>query len=111
MEIQSSLSDNEGPTVTLKNGTLYSRRHVKNVMERIKTMQHEIPNGALLLHELVAKCNHRDHEFMDNCIGRKLEELGFVDPDDCVPASIRDIVLSAVTGEGLDMGFGSPIQN
>jgi hypothetical protein len=116
MELQSSLIETESPiieaespTVTLKNGTLYSRSLVKDVMYKITQLQTSVPNGALLLLELVTKCKNPEHRYFDGCKW-KLAELGFLESDGEVIPSTRDILLSALTGEGLDIGFESPIQ-
>lgn len=106
MELQNSLVE-ESPVVTLKNGKSASRVTVKRVMDKMKDML-SIPNGAILLNDLVMKCQNERHQFFDGCAA-KLYELGFLDSDGVVFPSMRDIVLSSITGEGQDLGFGSPI--
>jgi hypothetical protein len=69
-----------------------------------------VPNGALLLLELITKCKNPEHHYFDGCKW-KLAELGFTESDGQVIPSIRDILLSAVTGEGLNIGLESPIQH
>jgi hypothetical protein len=108
MELQTSLIE-ESPIVTLKNGTQYARRTMNTVMHHIRQMQTEIPNGALLLNDLVTKCRDADYEYYPGCQW-KLSELDLLDSDGQVKPSVRDIVLSAVIGEGMDIGFASPIR-
>lgn len=115
MELQESLIE-ESPVVTLKNGARASRVIVKQVLDNLlKLMAKPEPyaedgiyNGAILLSELVTRCQNEEHLFFDGC-ERKLSELGFLDTDGAVKLSVRDIVLSSITGQGADLGFSSPI--
>lgn len=109
MEMQSSLIE-ESPVVTLKNGTRYSRKLVKKIMDGIHRMQKEIPNGAILINDLVMKLENERHQFFDGC-QMALSQLGFVDEDGLIPASVSDILKSSMMGEGESLSFGSPYQH
>jgi hypothetical protein len=98
----------EAPVVRLKNGTLASRYNVKRVMATLGEMQTKMENGAILINDLVMKCRDDEHHYFDGC-ERMLFELSFVDADGDVVPSVRDIVLSAMKGEGEDLSFISPI--
>lgn len=100
----------ENPVVTLKNGTRASRAIVKEVMSKLQQIMTKEPNGAFLLNDLVMKCQDDDHRFFFHGCQGKLTELGFLDIDGVVKPSMRDIILSSITGSGSDLGFGSPIK-
>lgn len=104
------LVQEESPVVMLKNGTRASRAMVKEVMHKLHHIMTKEPNGAFLLNDLVMKCQDEAHRcFFHGCQG-KLTELGFLDIDGVVKPSMRDIILSSITGSGPDLGFGSPIK-
>ena|SRR5688572_18061028 len=115
MELQNSLVE-ESSVVTLKNNTRYSRDTVKLVLDKILGLmatpdpsnEDAIFNGAILLSELVARCQNEEHMFFDGC-ERKLMQLEFIDTDGVVKPYVRDIVLSSITGHGVDLGFTSPL--
>jgi len=113
MELQSSLAD-ESPIVTLKTGSKVSRFLVQEVMTKLKQMQQDMQNGAILLNDLVMKCRDENHEFFNGCQW-KLSELGFLDTEGNVHGTMREIVLAAVDissdGGGDSLGLISPIQN
>ena len=64
--------------------------------------------NPIALVDLVLKCKDRDYKFFGNNEAI-LKDLALVADDGMVHGSIRNIVLSAVTGEGLDIGLGSPL--
>lgn len=107
MELQSSLTE-ETPVVVLKTGNKASRFLVKEVMAMIKQIQEDTQNGAILLNDLVMKCQDEEHRFFDGCQW-KLSTLGFLDTDGLVKPSMKEIILSALVGEGNELGFISPI--
>lgn len=57
---------------------------------------------------LVMKCRDRNYQFFGNT-GEILKQYSLVQSDGNVHASIRNVVLSAVVGEELDMTLGSPV--
>jgi hypothetical protein len=107
MELQSSLTD-ESPVVTLKSGHRVSSFLVKQVMSKVKEMQEDMKNGAILLNDLVMRCRDENHEFFIGCQW-KLAELGFLDTNDNVIPSMREIILSSAAEHGNGFSFHSPI--
>lgn len=57
--------------------------------------------------ELVFRCRDRNHKFFGTT-GERLTELKFLDHTGQPHSMVRDIILSAVTGDGMDMALGSP---
>ena len=92
-------------TVELKNGTTEAKGLVNVMMISLHNLLQEDP---ITLYELVMKCRERDHQFWGDTV-EKLQNLHLVEQDGRVHGAIRNIVLSAVTGEGLDMVLGSPL--
>jgi hypothetical protein len=96
--------------VKLKNGTeevgalvLTTTMSVNSLLER---------GLAIPAYELVQLCRDGRHRPFGSC-GETLEKLGLVqkgqDGSYSVHDSIRNIVLSMASGEGLEMTFGSPV--
>jgi len=54
------------------------------------------------------KCRDETHKLFGNT-GEVLKKLGLVQDDDGVHTSIRNVVLSAVEGEGLGLILDSPV--
>lgn len=63
---------------------------------------------TIVLYELVACCRDRNHQPFGNA-GEKLAALELRREDGTIHESIRNIVLSAASGEGLDLTLGSPL--
>lgn len=93
-------------TVPLKNGTHEMRALVVVTMASLDRLVTKEPMG---LYELVEVCRDLTHKPWGNT-GVALKELALLDPAGRVHESIRNIVLSATTGEGLDMTLGSPVE-
>lgn len=91
--------------VTLKNGQEEARPLVVATMMALRSLMAEEP---IVLYELVMKCRDRDHRFFGNT-GERLQELALAQPDGSIHGSIRNIVLSATSGEGLDLVLHSPV--
>ena|SRR3989344_1004550 len=95
----------EPTTIVLKNGAEEVEPLVRALMMSLRQLMREHP---IVFYELVHLCRDRNHrlfvdarEVLDSFT--LLERNGF--PHD----SVRNVVLSAVEGEGLDMVFTSPI--
>ena len=69
-----------------------------------------ITEKPIILYELMMKCRDSKHQFFGRSDAelRKLSLIGV--SDDSIHDSIRNIVLSATSGEGTDMTLGSPIK-
>lgn len=94
MQTDVSVASEESPIVRLKCGEIVSRFQYKRVLD---LKQEE--NGAILFNDLVLRCRDDaegfsvQYVYFDGSL-RRLRELGFLDDDDEVPASIRAIALS-----------------
>lgn len=89
----------------LKNGAEEAASLVKVTMMSVKRLMESNP---IALIELALLCRDRDHELFGNT-AVELQSLGLVDPGGSVHGSIRNVILSAVEGEGLKMIFASPL--
>lgn len=96
--------------VTLKNGTIEDRGLVIATMMSIRGLMGSSGlEGLLLVADLVSICR-KDPTYQpygDN--EKKLKELSLINSDGSVHESIRNIVLSAANGEGLEMSITSPL--
>ncbi len=102
-------------TVKLKNGTEEARPLVGVTMMSIRGLMGDLEHGGpIALYELVEICKDRDHKPFGNT-GDKLAALSLATPianSDGrfqVHNSIKNIVLSAVEGEGMEMSVGDPV--
>lgn len=92
-------------TVTLKNGAEEVKSLVVVTMLSLESLIEEQP---FAFYDLVMVCRDRDYRpFGSN--GDHLKSLALLQDGGHVHDSIRNIVLSAVTGDGLDMQLGSPV--
>jgi hypothetical protein len=91
--------------LTLKNGSEVAAPLVKLTMMVLDSLMGKNPTA---LYELVMKCRDREHKLYGNT-GEVLSSLNLLQPDGRVQDAIRDIVLSATEGEGIDMTLRSPV--
>jgi hypothetical protein len=92
-------------TVILKNGAEEAKPLVVMTMISLEKIMKE---RHLALYDLVMRCRDRTYQFFsDN--EEYLKSLNLVDRDGSIHGSIRNIVLSAAEGDGLDMVIRSPI--
>lgn len=89
----------------LKNGSEEAAPLVKVTM---MSVEHLMESHPIALMELVSLCRDRDHELFGNT-AVELRSFALVDLDGSIHRSIRNIVLSAVEGEGLEMRLISPL--
>lgn len=93
--------------VELKNGQSEAEGLVRLTMISLQMLMERNP---VAFYELVMKCRDRKHVLFGNT-GKVLEELAMTSSDGSVHDSIRNIVLSAVSGEELNMTLGSPLKS
>jgi|688.fasta_scaffold817402_3 hypothetical protein len=93
-------------TVTLKNGAEEALPLVTVTMMSLRTLMEQNP---IVFYELVTKCRDSNHRFFGNT-GDSLKQLGLVQAGEHIHDSVRNIVLSAVKGDGFDMSLGSPFK-
>jgi hypothetical protein len=91
--------------VMLKNGATVAKPIALVVMLSLKTLLEKDP---ISFYELVMKCRDSKHSLWGG-VDKKLQELKLLASDGNVDRSIKDIVLSAVTGVDFDMRLGSPV--
>lgn len=97
-------SQQEPKAITLKNGSQEADVLVAGIMLSLKSLMKENP---IALYELVMKCRNPNHQMFGNTKD-VCEELALVERNS-VHDSIRNVVLSAVEGDGLSMKLGSPV--
>jgi len=90
--------------VILKNGAEEVKSFVLVTMLSLQRLMREKP---IALYELVQLCMNNKHDLFGNA-GEILEELGLV-KNGVVHDSIRNIVLSAVEGDGCNMRLTNPL--
>jgi hypothetical protein len=91
--------------IRLKNGTEEAKPLVAVTM---MSLEHVMDERPLALYDLVMMCRDHDYEpFGTN--GDYLKDLRLVEQNGSIHDSIRNIVLSAVKGDGIDMVLGSPV--
>lgn len=90
-------------TVTLKNGSEECVTLVSATMHSIRAL------GPIELYELVAICRNPSHVPFGTT-GTSLKAWGLLEMDGRPHSSIKNIVLSAATGEGLELRLGNPVQ-
>ncbi|MBD3330043.1 hypothetical protein GF354_00765 [Candidatus Peregrinibacteria bacterium] len=89
----------------LKNGSEEFKPLVQMTMASLSKLAETNP---IAFYELVMKCREQGHELFGNT-GEVLQSLALIqDERGTVHDSIRNVVLSAVEGDGLDMTLRSP---
>ncbi|MHA2064973.1 MAG: hypothetical protein ACXABY_11420 [Candidatus Thorarchaeota archaeon] len=71
----------------------------------------------MAFYELVMLCRNHDHKIPGGETGPEMETMeeylkgkSLIGPNGLPHGTIQDVVLSAVTGEGIDMVLGSPMK-
>lgn len=92
--------------VTLKNGAEENTDVVALTMGLLREL---IAKDYIAFYELVKKCREPNHTFHGNS-GNVLTRLKLVEPKGSVNKSVRNIVLSAIVGDGMGLSLSSPIK-
>jgi len=92
-------------TKQLKNGSVEVTSLITVTLMSLNSL---IKQDPISFYELVTKCRNREHTIFGNC-GDILRDLQLIQSDNSVHDSIKNIVLSAVSGEGFEMILGNPI--
>lgn len=91
--------------IRLKNGTEEGRIVVTATMMSLRGLLEDVETGGpIAFYELVMLARDRNHKLFGNT-ERTLRDRALFP----LHGSIRNIILSAVEGDGLDMTLGSPI--
>lgn len=90
----------------LKNGTEELGFLVVATMLSLKNL---IGDDPISFYELVMKARDRNHKVFSQHQIDVLTGLSLMDPSGNLHQSVTNVVLSAVTGEGLDMTLGDPV--
>ncbi|MGQ0527595.1 MAG: hypothetical protein ACT4OY_06160 [Alphaproteobacteria bacterium] len=93
-------------TVILKNGAEEAKPLVAVTMMSLEGLMQQNP---IAFYELTMKARDSKHQFFGNA-GQVLEKFNLVSANGSMHDSIRNIVLSAVEGDGLDMTLGNPVK-
>lgn len=93
-------------TVVLKNGATEATALVATVMVALSSLMERKPMAVYELNEL---CKDRNHKIFGD-LGTDLTELALLEGDGQPHGSIKNIVLSAISGEGLEMALGHPVR-
>ena len=98
-------------TVDLKNGSSEAGPLVAVTMLSLNAVLEgngDALNGMLAFYELVQKCKNPDHKIWSEAQSTLLMGLSLLDANGDVHNSIKNVVLSAAQGDGLELSLGSP---
>ena len=88
-----------------KNGSKVAQPLVITTMMNLEALMESNP---MAFYELVEKCKNSEHKMFGNTKD-VVAELALIDSSGSVHSSTKDVVLSAVEGEGLSMSLSSPV--
>jgi len=92
-------------TVKLKNGAEEAAPLVTIGMMSIGRLAEQYP---MVFYDFVMLCRDRNHKLFGRAED-ELRALSLIGPGNHVHDSIRNLVLSAVSGDGMEMVLGNPI--
>lgn len=92
-------------TVRLRNGSEEAEPAVVAIMVSLRQLMNDNP---IALFELVEVSKNASHKPFGNT-GEVLKRLSLMEPDGRIHDTIRNIVLSAAEGEGLNLHLVSPV--
>ena len=95
-------------TVNLKNGTSELRILVVSTYGILKKMLDDM-EGAIAFYELVEVCKNPSHQVFSSKQKEYLISRALMQSDGRIHQSVRNIVLSSVQGEGLELSLVNPI--
>jgi len=90
----------------LKNGARVPKAIVVTTMMSLEKL---FQNDPILAYELTMLCRNPQHRLFGNSLD-ELKRRAFVNSAGCVHKTVRDVVLSAVTGEDVDLILESPVK-
>jgi hypothetical protein len=94
-------------TVILKNGAEETETSVITTLINLKMLREK---NAIVFYELTTKARNNKHNLFEN--SRKiLKELHLMNENGIIYNSVKNIILSAVTGESIFMEIQNPIVN
>lgn len=93
-------------TIKLKNGAEEAKMLVGVIMLSLQELLKEKP---IIFYELVQLCRNPEHELFSDVVVAELKNTNLIEVAGTVHSSIKNIVLSAVTGEGIDLFLKSPV--
>jgi len=100
------MAQEETKVVRLKNGTEEFKPLVCGTMLTLHSLLKEQP---VAFYELVMKCRDIGHSFFGNA-GEHLRSAGLVDENGEIHDSTKNIVLSAIQGEGFGLYLVNPVR-
>lgn len=93
--------------IVLKNGKQELSALVAVTMMRLQSL---IDDNPILFYELVSVCRNREHQFFGSS-GEALRAMNLLETNSLPHESLRNVVLSAVVGDGLEMKLTLPVEN
>ena len=91
--------------VKLKNG---SEEFGPAVYATVFALKKLFQNDPIAFFDLVSKCRDQNHQFSSDAETR-LKALAIVDSDGTIHSIVKNVVLSAVEGDGLKMKIVTPV--
>lgn len=95
-------------TATLRNGSEEARPAVDMLMGTLLEINNTLP-GVLAFYDLVMRCRDKEHPIADAQLDT-LRNLGLVGAGEWIHETTRNVVLSAVVGDGTAMKLVNPYQ-
>lgn len=89
----------------LKNGSAEPDSLVAAILLSVDKI---LEKNGLAFYGLVRVCRDRSHKVFSTVLSKLLKDAGLMQDDGTVHDSIRNVVLSGATGEGLGMTWGDP---
>ena len=93
--------------IKLKNGSTELEPLIQATMLNINTLVEKDP---LAIIDLVLKARDNSYQFFGDAEAT-LQRMGLIQKGGRIHQSIKNIVLSAAEGEGLDISIGNPVEN
>jgi hypothetical protein len=93
----------------LKNGSVQPAPSVATTMKALDHLWGQGVVGLTALYDLYERSKNADHRIAEGVL-ETLKTLALVQPDGSIHDTVRNVVLSAVSGEGIDIAMASPLK-
>jgi hypothetical protein len=93
--------------LTLNNGSSEPKISVATTMMSIKGLWNQGIPGICTVSDLYKRCRDPNHQIANGEL-RTLTDLALIQPDGRIHDTVMNVVLSAITGDDLDIKLGSP---
>ncbi|HUD02610.1 MAG TPA: hypothetical protein VMR46_01130 [Candidatus Paceibacterota bacterium] len=95
--------------LALKNGSSVPKPAVIAIMMSVNSLWEEGLGGMCAVIDLVDRCKNPNHKIADDVM-LQLKASRLIEPEGRIHEAVKDVVLSATEGEGVEMTIGSPVK-